>query len=101
MTMLLAWSDIFHHVQFGLSDSGPAFCSPVFSGPAFSVNPHWSPNKDELSLSVKSVNIWRSYNQERGYLVHFLHVATTLLKGEASARANHLLACNFAKYSLI
>ena len=35
--------------------------------------------KKRLSLSLwvknllKSMNIWQSYKQERGYLVHFLH----------------------------
>ena len=42
----------------------------------------------------------QSYKQERGCLVHFVRLATTLLKDEKSARDNHhLLACNFAKYS--
>jgi len=44
------------------------------------------------------VNIWLSYKQERGCLVHFAHLATTLLKDEESARDNNVLACNFAKY---
>jgi len=46
----------------------------------------------------KSVNIWQSYKQESGCLVHFAHLANTLLKDEESARDNHVLACNFAKY---
>ena len=54
-----------------------------------------------LSLSVKSVHIWRSFKQERGCLVHFVRLATTLLKGEESARDGHVLACNFAKHSPI
>jgi len=33
--------------------------------------------------------------------MHFAHVANTLLKDEESARDNHALACNFAKYSPI
>ena len=33
--------------------------------------------------------------------MHFVRLATTLLKDENSARGNHLLACNFAKYSSI
>jgi len=36
-----------------------------------------------LSLRViffKSVNIWQSYKQERGCLMHFAHLANTLLK---------------------
>jgi len=47
---------------------------------------------------LKSVNIWLSYKQERGCLVHFAHLATTLLKDEESARDNNVLTCNFAKY---
>ena len=61
-----------------------------------------------LLLSVRvnffySVNIWQSYKQERDCLVHnhFAHLANTLLKDEESARDNHVLACNFAKYSPI
>jgi len=46
----------------------------------------------------KSVNIWQSYKQESGCLMHFAHLANTLLKDEESARDNHVLACNFAKY---
>jgi len=48
---------------------------------------------------LKSVNVWQSYKQEDGWLVHFMHLATTLLKDEESARNNHVLARNFAKYS--
>ena len=33
--------------------------------------------------------------------MHFAHLAITLLKNEESARDNHVLACNFAKYSPI
>jgi len=50
-----------------------------------------------LSLSViffKLVIIWQSYKQE-----HFARLTNTLLKDEESARYNHALACNFAKYS--
>ena len=57
-----------------------------------------------MSLSViffKSVNIWPSYKHERGCLMHFAHLANTLLKDEESARGNHVLACNYAKYSPI
>jgi len=46
----------------------------------------------------KSVNIWQSYKQERGCLMHFAHLANTLIKDEESARDNPVLACNFAKY---
>jgi len=28
----------------------------------------------------KWVNIWQSYKQERGYLMHFMHLANTLQK---------------------
>jgi len=56
-----------------------------------------------LHLSVKhflkSVNIWQSYKQEGCCLKHSVHLATTLLKDKESARDNHILACNFAKYS--
>jgi len=51
-------------------------------------------------IFFKSVNIWHSYKQERGCLitlVHFAHLANTLLKDEESARDNHILARNFAK----
>ena len=57
-----------------------------------------------LSLRViffKSVNIWQSYKQERDYLVHFVRLVNELLKDGESARNNHVLACNFAKYSAI
>jgi len=47
---------------------------------------------------LKSVNIWQTYKQERDCLVHFARMANTLLKDEESARDNHALACNFAKY---
>jgi len=43
------------------------------------------------------VNIWRSYKKERDCLMHFAHLANTLLKDEESARDNHVLARNFAK----
>jgi len=33
--------------------------------------------------------------------MHFARLANTLLKDEESARDNHVLACNFAKYSPI
>jgi len=47
------------------------------------------------------VNIWQSYKQERDCLMHFGCLAITLLKDEESALDIHVLACNFAKYSLI
>jgi len=43
------------------------------------------------------VNIWQSYKQERGCLMHLVRLANTLLKDEESARDNDVLACNFAK----
>ena len=49
----------------------------------------------------ESVNIWQSYKQEYGCLMQFAHLANTLLKDDESARDNHVLACNFAKYSPI
>jgi len=46
------------------------------------------------------MNIWQSYKQERGCLMHFARLANILLvlKDEESARDNHVLACNFVKY---
>ena len=38
---------------------------------------------------LKSVNIWKSYKEERGCLMHFARLANTLLKDEKSARDNH------------
>ena len=50
-------------------------------------------------IVFKSVNIWQSHKQERDCLVHFLHLANTLLKDGESARDNvHVLACNFADF---
>jgi len=45
--------------------------------------------------------MWQRYKQEGGCLVHFVRLATTLLKDEESARDSHVLAFNFAKYSPI
>ena len=50
---------------------------------------------------IKSVNIWQSYKQERGCLVHFARLANTLLKDEESARDNRILARNYTKFSKI
>ena len=53
---------------------------------------------------MKKINIGEylaSYKQDRGCLMHFARLANTLLKYEESARDNHVLACNFAKYSPI
>jgi len=44
------------------------------------------------------MNVPQSYKQERSCLMHFARLANTLLKDEESARDNHVLACNFAKY---
>jgi len=58
-----------------------------------------------LSLSrkkiFKSVNIWQSYKHERDCLVHFLRLLAVCWPGAQSKRDNHVLACNFAKYSPI
>jgi len=53
-------------------------------------------------INQPSVNIWQSYKQERGCLMHFARrrLAYTL-KDEESARDNHVLGFNFAKYSPI
>jgi len=45
-------------------------------------------------IFFKSVNISQSYKQERGCLVHFVRLVTTLLKDEESTR-------DCAKYSPI
>jgi len=60
--------------------------------------------KKGLLLSVcefffKLASIWQSYKQERGCLVHFAHLANTLLKDEEGERDSHVLACNFVKYN--
>jgi len=44
------------------------------------------------------VNIWQSYKQECDCFVHFLRL---LAMCWPRAQDNHVLACNFAKYSLI
>ena len=54
-----------------------------------------------VEIFFKSVNIWQSYKQERGCLMHFARLANTLLKDGESAPDNHVFACNFAKYSPI
>ena len=57
-----------------------------------------------LSMRVnffKLVNISQSYKQERDCLVHFLCLLAVFWPGVQSARDNHALACNFAKYSQI
>jgi len=62
--------------------------------------------KKGLLLSVRMPNILRfnffpKLKQQRGCLMHYAHLANTLLKDEESGRDNHFLACNFAKYSPI
>ena len=52
-----------------------------------------------VEKKLKSVNIWQSYKQERGCLVHFARLANTLLRDEENARDSHVLACKFVKYS--
>jgi len=47
---------------------------------------------------LKSVNIWQSYKQERGCLMHFARLANTPLKGEESARDNDVFASNFTQF---
>jgi len=49
-------------------------------------------------IFFKSVNIWQSYKQERDCFLHFARLANTLLKDAETARDNHVLASNFAKY---
>ena len=39
-----------------------------------------------VEKKLKSVNIWQSYKQQRGCLMHFARLANTLLKDEESAR---------------
>ena len=62
--------------------------------------------KTDLLLSqrvkkiLRSANIWQSYQQERDCLVHFLRLVAMCWPGAQSAWDNHVLACNFAKYSL-
>ena len=44
------------------------------------------------------MNIWKSYKQERDCFVHFLRLSAVCWPSAQSARDNHVLACNFAKY---
>jgi len=44
---------------------------------------------------------WPYFYQNLTDLMHFVHLASTLLKDKESVRDNHALACNFAKYSPI
>ena len=44
-----------------------------------------------VKFFLKSVNIWQSYKQEHGCLMHFAHLANNiLLKEEESAWDNHI-----------
>jgi len=54
-----------------------------------------------VKMFFKSVNIWQSYKQERDCFVHFLSLLAVCWPSAQSARDNHILACNFAKYSPI
>jgi len=47
------------------------------------------------------MNIWQSYKQKRDCLVHFLRLLAVCWPDAQSARDNHALACNFAKFSPI
>jgi len=54
------------------------------------------------ALSHYRVKKFMSENKQKGgCLVRFLHLATTLLTNEESARDNYVLACNSDKYSPI
>ena len=44
-----------------------------------------------MKFLFKSVNIWKSYKQERGCLMHFARLANTLLKKKKSVRDMLLL----------
>ena len=45
------------------------------------------------------MNSWQSEDkQERGCLVHFVHLANALLNDEESAWDNHVLARDYVKY---
>ena len=44
-----------------------------------------------MKFLFKSVNIWKSYKQERGCLMHFARLANTLLKKKKSVRDTLLL----------
>jgi len=54
-----------------------------------------------MTIILISVNIWQSCKQERDCLVHFLRLLALCWPGMQSARDNHVLPCNFAKYSPI
>ena len=56
---------------------------------------------ESASIFFKSVNIWQSYEQDGGCLVHFMCLATTLLQTKKMHDTIHLCARNYAKYSRI
>ena len=47
---------------------------------------------------LKSVNIWQSYKQQSGCLMHFARLANTLLKDKESTRDSRVFDCIFDKY---
>jgi len=51
--------------------------------------------------NLKSVIIWQTFKQKHDCLVHFLRLLAVCWPGAQSARDNHVLASNFAKYSQI
>ena len=54
-----------------------------------------------LSPYAYNNNIWQSCKQERDCLLHFLRLLAVCWSGAQSARDNHAVACNFAKYAPI
>ena len=44
------------------------------------------------------MNIWQSYKQERGYLVHFVRLATKLLSQQYNSFKSHLKTHLFAHH---
>ena len=52
-----------------------------------------------VKTNLKSVNIWHSYGQKCGLCLALSSTSSSAVEGRTSARDNHLLACNFAKYS--
>jgi len=80
-----------HQVQQGLHahEDGVATCSATHGQ---------LPQRPLLAASsqpqsCRSVNIWQSYEQERGRLVHFLRLFAVWLPGTH----NYVLTCNFAE----
>jgi len=50
---------------------------------------------------LKSVNIWQSYKQDRGCLMHFVRLANTPLKDETKLLTVCPVAINFAMQKVI